>query len=67
MSDKNRDQAYRHQSTVVGTENDASTDPALEHQDPATGNAEQRNEIASDRGTGPSTHDDTRTTRKQGS
>ena len=66
MSD--RDGAYDHQSEVAGQTGGEGTGET-EHRDTGRGNAGERNEIREDqrgRARGPTTHDDTRVTRKDG-
>jgi hypothetical protein len=62
-----RDTTYAHTASVTGVESERA-DPALEHQDTASGDATDRNEIELRRGRpgrhGPTTHDDTRIDRK---
>lgn len=57
-----RKKAYDHTSSVTGSR-DENADPATEHQDTASGNTRDRNEIDARRGEpgphGPSTHQDT--------
>ena len=67
MSD--REGAYDHQAEIPGTQSTGEGVPSKEHSDAAYGNASERNEIRPDergRAKGPTTHDDTRVTRKDG-
>lgn len=67
MSD--RDSAYDHQSDVAGGGTRGDESAANEHRDTAHGDAGERNELRPDergRAEGPTTHDDTRVTRKDG-
>ncbi len=58
-----REKAYEHRASVTGSSDDRN-DPALEHQDTASGHTTGRNEIDARRGEpdshGPSPRDDTR-------
>lgn len=67
MSD--RDSAYDHQADIPGSQTSGEGVSENEHRDAAYGNAGERNEIREDeRGLakGPTTHDDTKVTRKDG-
>lgn len=65
-----REKAYEHESTVTGTGSPGER-PSTEHLDTASGDAEDRNELAPERrarpdGDGPRTHEDTKVVRKDG-